>query len=73
VNRSTAEPSDLAQPDDKQEMERQRLMQETSAPDEETADAEASAAGPSAPTFDEDDQLVGGTAQADESLPVYQR
>jgi hypothetical protein len=73
MNGSAAEPSDPAQPDDKREMERQRLMHEASAPDEETADGEASDAGPSAPTFDEDDQLVGGTAQADESLPVYQR
>ncbi|KAJ5610673.1 hypothetical protein N7510_007392, partial [Penicillium lagena] len=73
MNGSAAEPSDPAQPDDKREMERQRLMHEASAPDEETAEGSASVAEPSAPTFDEDDQLVGGTAQADESLPVYKR
>ena len=57
--------------EDKQELERQRLMNQASAPYEETNGE--SGEGPSAPVFDEDDQLVGGTAHADESLPRYQR
>jgi hypothetical protein len=75
VNGNNAGPSGPSGPsDDKQELERQRLMYEASAPSapprEEPSD---SGEGPSAPTFDEDDQLVGGTAHADESLPRYQR
>lgn len=58
--------------DDKQELERHRLQQQASAPQDEPSNQEPSA-GPSAPVFDEDDQLVGGTAHADESLPRYQR
>lgn len=58
--------------DDKQELERHRLQEQASAPQGEPSSQEPSA-GPSAPVFDEDDQLVGGTAHADESLPRYQR
>lgn len=58
--------------DDKQELERQRLEAQASAPQDEHNGPEPSD-GPSAPVFDEDDQLVGGTAHADESLPRYQR
>ncbi|KAJ5389753.1 uncharacterized protein N7496_000821 [Penicillium cataractarum] len=63
--------------DDKQELERQRLMQQTSAPsappEEENGEPSEAPSAPTAPNFDEDDQLVGGTAHADESLPRYQR
>lgn len=55
--------------DDKQELERRRLMQQASAPEE----AEHAGEGPSAPMLDDDDQLVGGMANGDESLPQYQR
>ncbi|KAJ5928734.1 hypothetical protein N7466_007690 [Penicillium verhagenii] len=73
VNGSAPEPSESsAQGDDKQELERQRLMQQVSAPSAPPAE-ENNGEGPSAPVFDEDDQLVGGTAHADESLPRYQR
>ncbi|CEJ55640.1 Putative PH response protein PalF [Penicillium brasilianum] len=69
------EPSAAA--DDKQELERQRLMQQTSAPgappEEENGEPSEAPTAPTAPNFDEDDQLVGGTAHADESLPRYQR
>jgi hypothetical protein len=58
--------------DDKQELERHRLQEQASAPQDEPNIQEPSD-GPSAPVFDEDDQLVGGTAHADESLPRYQR
>lgn len=58
--------------DDKQELERHRLQAQASAPQDEPSTREPSD-GPSAPVFDEDDQLVGGTAHADESLPRYQR
>lgn len=58
--------------DDKQELERHRLQAQASAPQDEPSGQEPSD-GPSAPVFDEDDQLVGGTAHADESLPRYQR
>lgn len=58
--------------DDKQELERQRLMEQASAPSAPPPE-ETNGEGPSAPVFDEDDQLVGGTAHADESLPRYQR
>lgn len=58
--------------DDKQELERQRLEEQTSAPLDEVNGHEPSDE-PTAPVFDEDDQLVGGTAHADESLPRYQR
>lgn len=54
--------------DDKQELERQRLMQEASAPTHGE-----NGEGPSAPVLDDEDQLVGGTAHGDESLPQYQR
>lgn len=54
--------------DDKQELERRRLMQEASAPTE-ADDRE----GPSAPVLDDEDRLVGGMANGDESLPQYQR
>lgn len=70
-----SEPSAAA--DDKQELERQRLMQQTSAPgappEEENGEPSEAPTAPTAPNFDEDDQLVGGTAHADESLPRYQR
>ncbi|GAB1212286.1 hypothetical protein ATERTT37_001420 [Aspergillus terreus] len=62
--------------DDKQELERQRLMMEASAPDEMDGGGHGeSSAGPSAPVFHDDDdhQLVGGTAHGDEALPRYQR
>ncbi|KAJ5633602.1 hypothetical protein N7528_001444 [Penicillium herquei] len=58
--------------EDKQELERQRLMQQASSPSAPPPE-EANGEGPSAPVFDEDDQLVGGMAHADESLPRYQR
>jgi hypothetical protein len=77
VNGNGAGPSEPAPNEDKQELERQRLMYEASAPSAPSApppeDPNESGEGPSAPTFDEDDQLVGGTAHADESLPRYQR
>lgn len=70
VVNGTAGPSEPRGIDDKQELERHRLQGQASAPDD---DANGQQAGPSAPVFDEDDQLVGGTAHADESLPRYQR
>lgn len=75
---SAAGPSNPpAAADDKQELERQRLMEQTSAPSAPPADTNGEpsedASVPTAPNFDEDDQLVGGTAHADESLPRYQR
>lgn len=76
INGTTAVPSEPAAPsDDKQELERQRLMQQASAPSAPPIEPSnnESGEGPSAPVFDEDDQLVGGTAHADESLPRYQR
>lgn len=69
----------LSQPpgEDKQEMERQRLLMEASAPgDPDAPRTERADDGPSAPIFhdDEDDQhLVGGVANGDELLPRYQR
>lgn len=73
VNGDSFEPSGPSAPhEDKQELERQRLIEQASAPREPPSE-ENDAAGPSAPVFDEDDQLVGGTAHADESLPRYQR
>ncbi|KAL5359029.1 hypothetical protein BJX96DRAFT_164157 [Aspergillus floccosus] len=68
--------STTASVDDKQELERQRLMMEASAPDEMDGGGHSeSSAGPSAPVFHDDDdhQLVGGTAHGDEALPRYQR
>ncbi|KAL4886918.1 hypothetical protein BJY04DRAFT_43625 [Aspergillus karnatakaensis] len=63
--------------EDKLELERQRLMIEASAPDDPDAPpTERANDGPSAPIFhdDEDDQqLVGGTANGDELLPRYHR
>ncbi|KAI9931217.1 hypothetical protein ASPWEDRAFT_99934 [Aspergillus wentii DTO 134E9] len=77
ANQSAAGPSHaVAMPgDDKQELERQRLMMEASAPEDPGAShSEAAVEGPSAPVFtDDDQQLVGGTAHGDESLPRYQR
>ncbi|KAI9375200.1 hypothetical protein BJX61DRAFT_540097 [Aspergillus egyptiacus] len=64
--------------EDKQEMERQRLLMEASAPiDPDGPPGErAPDDQPSAPVFHEDDddqQLVGGAANGDELLPRYQR
>jgi hypothetical protein len=70
-NGSTAPPGE-----DKQELERRRLMMEASAPEDMDAPNDHSTAhGPSAPVFhdDHDEQLVGGSAHGDESLPRYQR
>ncbi|RAL04109.1 pH response protein PalF [Aspergillus ibericus CBS 121593] len=58
--------------EDKQELERQRLMTEASAPDEAGPSSDA----PTAPVFPDDEgdhQLVGSAARGDESLPRYQR
>ena len=71
--------STMSQPsapgDDKQELERQRLLMEASAPDENGPSHTNTADGPSAPVFHDegDHQLVGGNAHGDESLPRYQR
>ncbi|KAJ5895061.1 hypothetical protein N7495_006752 [Penicillium taxi] len=78
VQNNYAVPSELfPSGEDKQELERQRLIQQASAPSAPGAPPEepndSPGEGPSAPVFDEDDQLVGGTAHADESLPRYQR
>ncbi|KAJ5580460.1 hypothetical protein N7450_006761 [Penicillium hetheringtonii] len=77
VNGMASEPSEPSGPsEDKQELERQRLIEQTSAPSAPPGEANGhveAGEGPSAPIFDEDDQLVGGTAHADESLPRYQR
>ncbi|GLA25003.1 pH-response sensor protein [Aspergillus niger] len=64
--------------EDKQELERQRLMTEVSAPEDmEVTEAPGrSTDAPTAPVFhdDQDDhQLVGGAARGDEALPRYQR
>ncbi|KAL4970993.1 pH response protein PalF [Aspergillus stella-maris] len=62
--------------EDKQELERQRLMMEASAPsDPDAPPTERTGDGPSAPVFhdDDDQQLVGGAANGDELLPQYQR
>ncbi|OJJ46875.1 hypothetical protein ASPZODRAFT_141657 [Penicilliopsis zonata CBS 506.65] len=63
--------------DDKEELERQRLMMEASAPDTEPAiDAPTleTPETPSAPVFYEDeDDIAGAVAPADETLPRYQR
>jgi hypothetical protein len=72
VVNGTAGPSEPRVSDDKQELERHRLQGQASAPEDEP-EPNGQEAGPSAPVFDEDDQLVGGTAHADESLPRYQR
>ncbi|KAJ5583024.1 hypothetical protein N7535_001644 [Penicillium sp. DV-2018c] len=73
VNGAAAGPSEPGvSSDDKQELERQRLEAQASAPQDEHQEQESNVR-PSAPVFDEDDQLVGGTAHADESLPRYQR
>lgn len=64
--------------DDKQELERQRLMAQASAPGAE-ANAEADAevadedAGPSAPVLDDDEHWGSEMANGDEALPRYQR
>ena len=89
VNGSAPEASEPSAPgEDKQELERQRLLDQTSAPSAPPEEPNGIGSGngnvngtghgepgegPSAPVFDEDDQLVGGTAHADESLPRYQR
>jgi hypothetical protein len=87
INGSAPEASEPSAPgEDKQELERQRLLDQTSAPSAPPEEPNGSGTanvnghahgepgeGPSAPVFDEDDQLVGGTAHADESLPRYQR
>ncbi|KAF9890856.1 ph-response sensor protein [Aspergillus nanangensis] len=72
--------SDVLASDDKQELERQRLMMEASAPDDVdnplTPSHNNSTEAPSAPVFHDDvhdHQLVGGTAHGDEALPRYQR
>ncbi|KAJ5129858.1 uncharacterized protein N7515_005897 [Penicillium bovifimosum] len=72
VNGSAGPSEPRVSVDDKQELERQRLEAQASGPQDEHQEPESSV-GPSAPVFDEDDQLVGGTAHADESLPRYQR
>ncbi|KAL5339498.1 hypothetical protein BJX70DRAFT_363846 [Aspergillus crustosus] len=63
--------------EDKQELERQRLMIEASAPDDPDAGhPERADDGPSAPIFhddDDDQQLFGGAANGDELLPRYHR
>lgn len=59
---------------DKQELERQRLMAEASAPDMLSYDGDlglAASGQPSAPVLDEED--IVGTAHGDELLPRYQR
>ena len=68
-------PPPVSSGDDKQELERQRLMMEASAPeDPESSNGGPAGEGPSAPVLNEnDEQLVGGTAHGDESLPRYQR
>jgi hypothetical protein len=75
---SAAEPNGSAEPpgEDKQELERRRLMMEASAPEDMDAlNDHSTPHGPSAPVFhdDHDEQLVGGAAHGDESLPRYQR
>lgn len=62
--------------DDKQELERRRLMMEASAPEPEPADGEAGRAAdaaPTAPVLDEEDPIMDAGASPGESLPRYQR
>ncbi|EAW10421.1 pH response protein PalF [Aspergillus clavatus NRRL 1] len=62
--------------EDKQELERQRLLMEASAPEDmDVSNGHSAVEGPSAPVFhhNDDEQLVGGAAHGDESLPRYQR
>ncbi|KAL2870405.1 pH response protein PalF [Aspergillus lucknowensis] len=80
VGSSTAPlPGPSAPGEDKQELERQRLMMEASAPNNPDGlgqHRERADDGPSAPVFhddDDDQQLVGGAANGDELLPRYQR
>ncbi|KAJ5094329.1 hypothetical protein N7456_010190 [Penicillium angulare] len=74
VNGTAPDSSEPSAPgEDKEEQERQWLMQQASAPSAPPVEDTNGGEGPSAPVFDEDDQLVGGTAHADESLPRYQR
>lgn len=78
MERSSAPPvSTPTHGDDKQELERQRLMMEASAPEDPESSHHVNGApveeGPSAPILDEDEELVGGRANGDESLPRYQR
>lgn len=70
-----SQPPPVSSGEDKQELERQRLMMEASAPeDPESSNSGPAGEGPSAPVLNEnDEQLVGGTAHGDESLPRYQR
>lgn len=70
-----SQPPPVTSGEDKQELERQRLMMEASAPeDPESSNGGPAGEGPSAPVLNEnDEQLVGGTAHGDESLPRYQR
>lgn len=59
---------------DKQELERQRLIMEASAPEDPELDNDGPVGdGPSAPVLNEDDELVASSAHGDESLPRYQR
>jgi len=52
-------------------------MMEASAPEDPESSHHVNGApveeGPSAPILDEDEELVGGRANGDESLPRYQR
>lgn len=60
--------------DDKQELERQRLMMEASAPDPAPCGSTPAAnAVPSAPVLDEEDQIISLDGGGDEALPRYQR
>jgi hypothetical protein len=63
--------------DDKQELERQRLIMEASAPEPAFASssqaASAANAVPSAPVFDEEDHIISLGGSGDEALPRYQR
>lgn len=62
--------------DDKQELERRRLMMEASAPEAEHAEGQpgsAADAAPSAPVLDEEDEIMGAGPALGESLPRYQR
>lgn len=60
--------------DDKQELERQRLMMEASAPDPPPGGSTSAANPvPSAPVLDEGDQIMSLDGGGDEALPRYQR
>jgi hypothetical protein len=68
---------DQSHVEDKQELERQRLLMEASAPGSATPDSthigRASNAVPSAPILDEEDQISNIDGGGDEALPRYQR